>query len=42
MAAAQLAGIRFSRHPHALRRNISATSSGVFITCPVDHSTTSL
>src|SRR5262249_24584507 len=21
-------------HPHALRRNISATSSGVFITCP--------
>ncbi|MGY3146498.1 hypothetical protein ACVWYQ_003497 [Bradyrhizobium sp. USDA 3397] len=34
MAAAQLARNPLQPHQHALRRNISATPSGVFITCP--------
>ena len=42
MAAAQLPRNPLQTHPHALRRNISATSSGVFITCPLVQSTTSL
>ncbi|GEC59376.1 hypothetical protein BEL01nite_84190 [Bradyrhizobium elkanii] len=34
MAAAQLPRNPLQSQPHALRRNTSATSSGVFITCP--------